>query len=176
MTLHVPLPCLTLSCWVPAALLGRLSNWVGDHAPSNSNERAGLWHMLTDAFPPPGIVGLATLGAACTRGAQPVRYTDLRVAAPAGFFPRTAGGNRVSSGTPAPLAPYSSPLGGGRCAEGSAACVAAAGLSSRSPQLWLTMAHEIGHSIGGGHTFELGGRMSYGQDIPFVASGETRVL
>ena len=155
----------------PAALLGSFANWVGTHAPT-SDGRAGLWHMLTDAFPPPGVVGLATLGASCRIGAQPVRYRDLNVAAPANAFPRTARGTRVYAYTTTQLLPFGSTLGGGSsCPEGSSACVAAAGLSSRTPDIWLTMAHEIGHSLGASHTFDLGGRMSYGTDVPFVSNG-----
>ena len=155
----------------PAALLGSFANWVGTHAPT-SDGRAGLWHMLTDAFPPPGVVGLATLGASCRIGAQPVRYRDLNVAAPANTFPRTARGTRVYAYTTTQLLPFGSTLGGGSsCPEGSSACVAAAGLSSRTPDIWLTMAHEIGHSLGASHTFDLGGRMSYGTDVPFVSNG-----
>ena len=151
----------------PSALLGRFSQWVGEHAPAG----AGLWHLLTDAFPPPGVVGLATLGAACTSGSQPIYFNDLRVVAPSGFFPRTTSGTRVAGYTLAPLARYGSVLGGGRCPSGSSSCVAAAGLSSRSTDLWLTMAHELGHSLNAEHTFGRGGRMAYGQDVPFVANG-----
>ena len=35
-------------------LLGRFAQWVGAHAPAGRG-RVGLWHMLTDAFPPPGV-------------------------------------------------------------------------------------------------------------------------
>eukprot|EP00964_Phaeocystis_antarctica_P153616 scaffold121969_cov60-Phaeocystis_antarctica.AAC.1 len=39
----------------------------------------------------------------------------------------------------------------------SAACLFSVALSSNSAQLWLTLAHEIGHNLGAGHTFEQGG-------------------
>lgn len=48
----------------PSYALGRFASWIGAHAPSGA-EGAGLWHLLTDAFPPPGVTGLASLGVTC---------------------------------------------------------------------------------------------------------------
>ena len=157
----------------PAFLLGRFAQWIGAHAPDASG-RVGLWHLLTDAFPPPGVVGIASVGVACQLGSLQLRYSDTGDAAAADYYPRNAEtGNRVDGYTMGSLASFSSASGGDDgCATGSAACVAAAGLSSRSTDTWLTMAHEIGHGLGAQHTFEKGGRMSYGNDVPFVQNGE----
>ena len=96
-------------------------------------------------------------------GSYALEYRDSGVRAAAGEFPRTLGGNRAQA--------YSTSRGGA-CASGTAACMAAAGLSSRSQDVWLTMAHELGHGLNGRHTFGLGGRMSYTNDVPFAATGD----
>ena len=100
-------------------------------------------------------------------GSYALEYRDSGVRAAAGEFPRTLGGNRAQA--------YSTSRGGA-CASGTAACMAAAGLSSRSQDVWLTMAHELGHGLNGRHTFGLGGRMSYTNDVPFAATGWVLVL
>ena len=71
----------------PSALLGKFSQWIGTAAPAHLG-RVALWHLLTAAFPPPGIVGIAALGAACSPGARPLTYRDTGQPAPRGFFPR----------------------------------------------------------------------------------------
>lgn len=156
----------------PSYLLGRFSQWVGAHAPT-SRGRAGLWFMVTDAFPPPGVVGLAPLRAACTLGSAEVSYEVTGSVAPAGYLPRTADTGRVVRlRVRQPPVPFTSTSGGrDGCVANSARCTAAAGLSSRSQNLWLTMAHEIGHTLGATHTFDIGGRMSYGTDVPFAHKG-----
>ena len=172
-SMTLPTDALQVLDIAPAHLVGRFSQWVGAHAPT-SRGRVGLWHLLTDAFPPPGVVGLAPLGAACTLGSQSLEYVDSGSPAPAGHFPRTAGtGQRVHAYTTTPPIPFTSTAGGRNgCAEGSARCTAAVGVSSRTADVWLTMAHEIGHGLGATHTFDVGGRMSYGTDVPFAHKGE----
>ena len=94
----------------PSYLLGRFSQWVGAHAP-DSRGRVGLWHLLTDAFPPPGVVGLAPLGSACTLGAQEIEYEATGTAAPPGYLPRTDTGRRVLTRMRMLPVPFTSPSG-----------------------------------------------------------------
>jgi hypothetical protein len=109
----------------PEVALGRFSQWVGSYAPADRG-RAGLWHLLTDAFPAPGITGIASFATLCMRGAFPVHYTDSGVAAGPDEYPRTPSGNRA-------LMSYDESGGAGSaCADESAACMAATGLTSRS--------------------------------------------
>ena len=53
--------------------LQRFSQWVGGHAPE-----AGLWHLLTNCFPPAGTVGLAWRGATCL-SAHDIVFVDSGV-------------------------------------------------------------------------------------------------
>jgi hypothetical protein len=145
----------------PAYSLGSLSQWAGAHAPTHLGH-AALWHLLTDAYPAPGTTGLAAVGVACSVGSNHIVYTDQGTAAAAGSFPRTVGGNSVYGGS-----------SGASCPSGSAACVGNTGLSSRSSDVWLTIAHELGHGLGGGHTFAQGGRMSYTGETPFAPNTPT---
>jgi hypothetical protein len=41
-------------------MLGQVSSWRGTR-----NNNAGLWHLLTDCYPPPGTIGLAWVGVTC---------------------------------------------------------------------------------------------------------------
>ena len=141
----------------PSAVLGSFSQWAAFHAPQG----AQVWHLLTDAFPAPGVTGLAWTGAACT-GYSSIRYQSTGIEATSGYFPRTIDGYQVRQ--------LSSvvPLSMNTCTIDSRACAGPTGLTSRSYSTWLTFAHELGHTLGGEHTFGLGGRMSYTDDIYFV--------
>jgi len=143
----------------PSYLLGRFSQWVGSAAPVG---RAALWHLLTAAFPAPGVLGIASVGVACSPFSMEQTY-HKRLESPVGpdYFPRTLDGYAVSVSVRIPTLPTRN-----TCVD--AACSAATGLSSRSGDTWLTIAHELGHNLGGAHTFGLGGRMSYSRDVPFV--------
>ena len=71
----------------PSDLLGRFAQWAGTDAPSG----AGLWHLLTDAFPPPGVVGIASVDVLCASSHR-LEYRATSTVAPAGTFPRSATG------------------------------------------------------------------------------------
>ena len=107
---------------------------------SSSNTRA-------HGFPPPGVVGIAGRGTACSPYATPLVYDPTSSPAAIGAFPRTSDGNVA-------VAFGSEP--GASCPDDSAACTASASLSSRTEDVWLTMAHELGHNLGEGHSFDEG--------------------
>ena len=51
-----------------SAYLGKITKWRQDNMPSESVNGAkyGLWHALTNCFPPPGTVGQAYVGTTCS--------------------------------------------------------------------------------------------------------------
>ena len=51
-----------------SAYLGKITKWRQDYMASESINGAkyGLWHALTNCFPPPGTVGQAYVGTTCS--------------------------------------------------------------------------------------------------------------
>ena len=144
--------------------LGVLSAWVGSAAAPTH----GVWHLLTDCFPPPGRVGLATVGTVCAPAARSLSYVDTGAPPAAG----AAGGDlacvRVAgSGHCADVTAHSD-----ACTGGSAACQANTAVSSDSPTLWRTVAHEIAHNLGAEHTEDRGGLMAYTGEKALVDNGD----
>ena len=176
--------------------LGRLSQWAGAHAPA----AVGAWHLLTDCFPRPGTVGVAWRDSACMPQSYAVRAASaplgpfLTPQSPFGRPPSisrrlllqmvygdsgeagdddscitvdgTCGAGGCTCAHMTPRVPTST------CATGSVACQYGVGLSSNSARLWLTLGHEIGHQLGGGHTFEHGGLMAYSDEQKLYDSGD----
>ena len=77
-----------------------------------------------------------------------MRFRDTGYAVPTDYFPRTPAGTRVGIYTQRALNYFGGTDNHDPCLSGSSACIAAAGLSSRTADLWLTVAHELGHGLG----------------------------
>ena len=141
--------------------LGKLANWVGNHAPS-----AGLWHLFTDCFPSPGTVGLGSINALCDT-AQRLNFGDSGQSPPGGDTDACADG--VVEATGNCISTYTN---GQACASGEYACSANTAWTTSGVNLWHTFAHEVGHNLGGRHTFNGGGLMAYSEERALYDAGD----
>ncbi|KAL1503456.1 hypothetical protein AB1Y20_011941 [Prymnesium parvum] len=141
--------------------LGSFSNWVGAHAPT-----AALWHLFTDCFPVPGTVGLGSLAAVCD-GSRRINFADSGQPPPSGNTDDCATGVVAATGNC--IASY---LQNVACAEGEVACAANTAWTTSGVNLWHTFAHEVGHNLGGAHTFTGGGLMAYSDERALYDSGD----
>ena len=132
---------------------------------------------MTDCFPT-GSVGLAGIGALCRHPDVSAVFSDSGVAgAGAGAGANldetydacidggydgvvTASGNCASK-------TYSGP-----CTQGDVVCYGNTAVSSAGASFWHTFAHEVGHNLGGPHTFGSGGLMDYNDERALFDDGE----
>jgi hypothetical protein len=127
-------------------MLSELSLWSAAHAPQTSTRGGPLasWHLLTNCFPPPGLVGLANQGSICTKSR---RFFFEDTGAPSD--PVGAWTYRLPSGNQAIPTSYSDAL---PCPAGWAPCTAATTLvtytddASVNPT-WRTFAHESARAM-----------------------------
>eukprot|EP00939_MAST-03C_sp_MAST-3C-sp1_P000745 g745.t1 len=131
----------------PSAMLHRFTKWAALHAPNC--ESCGMWHLFTDCFPSPGIVGVASLARFCNDEPFIAGYVT----------PNAQDVYNTGSGI------YS--IDGGLCEEANDLCSGQAGFSSYGPTTFRTLAHELGHNLNASHTFGLGGLMDYNTDVQF---------
>ena len=158
--------------------LDYFSSWVGRFAPGGqypSAEAADLWHLLTDCFPSPGVVGLAQVYATCQRASR-LEFTDSGVSQASTASPHDDGCDTVvvETGNCA-----DSNLRGA-CEEDDVVCHANTGISSWSYDgtFWHTFAHEVAHNLGAEHTFgdDRGGLMSYEKEKVRTRDGQWNAL
>ena len=139
--------------------LGRMSQWVGLHSERVAGERLGAWLMLTNCFPIPGAVGVAPVGAVCDRGSDKIHFVDSgKVAGASDLCTRL-----LSTGNCATMQNAAA----GSCGAADLACLASVAVASDSAGLWQTVGHELGHVMGGEHTFSKGGLMAYSGERAF---------
>lgn len=139
--------------------LGRMSQWVGLHSERVVGGRLGAWLLLTDCFPIPGAVGVAPVGAVCDRGSDRIHFVDSgKAAADSDLCTRL-----LSTGNCATMQNAAA----GSCGAEELACLASVAIASDSAGLWQTVGHELGHVMGGEHTFLKGGLMAYSGERAF---------
>ena len=141
------------------AALDLFSWWVGcggggcdgiAGAPVEPAEGPALWHLLTDCFPPTGVVGIAGLRAVCNAPRR-IEFGDSGIPARRPGQPDDACDVVVQSTGNCALK-----FATESCDSEDKICTANTAVSSwsRRGSFWHTFAHEIGHNLGGEHTFE----------------------
>jgi len=154
--------------------LGMLARWASTNHPDDD-----LWHLLTDCFPSPGTVGIASKGGLCKAPGQRTSFVATTIdpdpsdnltlvqrldACDRQGYEGVVEGTRLCARalySGAACGADSHPGGGNTTPGKLELCSANAGVSSNGPSLWHTFAHEIAHGLGGGHTFGDGGLLDY---------------
>lgn len=135
-------------------LLGMFSQWASAHAPVSD---VGIWHLLTDCFPPAGVVGIAWMDVMCAETAYEIRIRDSGVACDGCDY-------ELPNGNAGSLFTYQQGCGSDRFA-----CSYKTALTSWTSSLWRTFGHEVGHNLNANHT--TAGLMSYEDDDQFYDDG-----
>ena len=123
----------------------------------------GVWHLLTDCFRRPAASASRRWAPSARRRRAAVR----RHGRAARRRRRRRDLARASRGHCADVTAHSD-----ACTGGSAACQANTAVSSDSPTLWRTVAHEIAHNLGAEHTEDRGGLMAYTGEKALVDNGD----
>ena len=157
--------------------LGMLAQWSQAHRAAGGED---LWHLMTDCFPAPGTVGLASRGALCRTSGYTTIFSDSdHDPDPTGQMTLTEkltacdnlGYEGVVTSTSQCAAVHT--WSNRPCdASDDFLCSANGAVSSNSDTLWHTFAHEVGHNLGGAHTFSDGGLMGYTDERAFYDAGD----
>lgn len=168
------------------ALLQKLSSWVTNHG----GDLPSAWHLFTDCFPAPGVVGVAWQGAGCRGFGTEMTIKDTGSTC-SGCNYRLPNGNKGKL--------YYGP-GGCPQHQGRWGCYAHAAITSwTKSSLWRIFAHEVsrrqrtaghgvmllvtdrallavraqlGHNLRAPHTFGKGGIMDYTNHEQFYDDGK----
>lgn len=117
----------------PLATLGLMGSWISQHAPGGASS-VGVWHYLTDCFPPGGTTGVAWMNVGCGASAREMHIRDT--GNPCGIDQCPY---RLPNGNEGIMRVTSQP-----CGEGRSACMANAALTSFSGgSTWRTFLHEV---------------------------------
>ena len=128
--------------------------------------------LLTNCFPTitgegSFVVGKAAANAGCYAGSSPVYFEDSGVPydpdSPEPCVEMVESGNCARAFGNAAA---------GACSEDAVACHGAAAVVSSTRDLWRTLAHEVAHLLGAGHTFAAGGLMAYSGERAFAGGAD----